>query len=259
MASERRLEGRVAVVTGAGGTSEGLSIGRAIAVVLARHGARVAVVDLDVDAADFTVKEIADGGGEACRVIADVTTDPGCERAVASAVDEWGRLDVLVNNVGLTGPGAAVADVDTAVWDRLLDVNLKSTLLMSKFAIPTMASGGVIVNISSLSAMRPGMATGYAVAKGGVETLTRATALQYGPQGIRVNCVSPGPMWTPIVSRAYPPDEREERRERRRLQTALEVEGTAWDAASAVLFFASDDAKWITGQVLTVDGGASLH
>jgi NAD(P)-dependent dehydrogenase (short-subunit alcohol dehydrogenase family) len=259
MASERRLEGRVAIVTGAGGTDEGVSIGRAIAVLLARHGAGVAVVDLNPDAADFTVKQIADHGGEACSVVADVTTDEGCEAAVATALETWGHLDVLVNNVGLTGPGAAVADIEVAVWDRLLDVNLKSTLLMSKFALPAMPTGGAIVNISSLSAFRPGVATAYAVAKGGVETLTRATALQYGSQGIRVNCVSPGPMWTPIVSRAYPPQEREERRERRRLQTALEVEGTGWDAAHAVLFFASDEAKWITGQVLTVDGGAGLR
>ena len=259
MATERRLDGRAAIVTGSGGTAEGLSIGRAIAVLLAQHGSRVAVVDLVADAADFTMKEIGAGGGEACSVVADVTTEAGCAAAVDAVVEQWGRVDILVNNVGLTGDGAAVADVDVSEWDRLLDVNLKSTFLMSKFAIPAMPAGGAIVNISSLSAVRPGSATAYAVAKGGVETLTRATALQYGSQGIRVNCVSPGPMWTPIVSRAYAPDEREQRRERRRLQTALEVEGTAWDAAHAVLFFCSDEAKWITGQVLTVDGGAGLR
>src|SRR3954470_22674214 len=179
--TERRLEGRVAIVTGSGGTNEGLSIGRAIAVTLAQHGACVVVADRDAEAADVTVSDIAGRGGKAAAAIADLTEEAGCREVVEQAVSQWGKLDILVNNLGFTGSGGKVADIEVSDWDWVLDLNLKTTLLMSKHAIGAMNGGGAIVNVSSLSATRPGAATAYAVAKGAVETLTRAAALQYGP------------------------------------------------------------------------------
>jgi NAD(P)-dependent dehydrogenase (short-subunit alcohol dehydrogenase family) len=253
-----RLAGRVAVVTGGGSHGEEMSIGRAISVVLARAGANVAVVDVDLTAAERTAKEIAAAGGDVLAVAGDVTREPDCRDAIDAVRRQWGRLDVLVNNVGIGG-GGAVGELAEEQWHRVMDVNATGTFLMSKAALVLLGRGGAIVNISSAAVAQPGLGTAYAASKAAVEALTRATAAQNGAVGIRANCVSPGMVWSDMVARMRSAPDAEAERERRRLLTLLEHEGTPWDIAYAVLFLAGDESRWITGQVLSVDGGAPIR
>jgi NAD(P)-dependent dehydrogenase (short-subunit alcohol dehydrogenase family) len=199
---------------------------------------------------------IAREGGEAAVSEADVTRGEDCRAIVEEAVRRWGRLDVLDNNVGIGGR-ASVVDVDESAWDHLMRVNVTSMMLASKHAIPAMArgGGGAIVNISSISALRPRGLTPYSVSKGAVITLTRAMAVDHAPQNIRVNCIAPGPVYTPMV---YAGGMSAELRERRRLASPLGIEGSGWDIGHAAVFLASDEARYITGVVLPVDGGVTL-
>ncbi len=175
---------------------------------------------------------------------------------VEEAVRRWGRLDILDNNVGIGGR-ATVVDVDEKDWDHLMRVNVTSMMLTSKHAVPAMAQGGggAIVNISSISALRPRGLTPYSVSKGAVIALTRAMAVDHAPEGIRVNCIAPGPVYTPMV---YAAGMSAELRERRRRASPLGIEGSGWDIGAAALFLASDEARYITGVVLPVDGGVTL-
>jgi NAD(P)-dependent dehydrogenase (short-subunit alcohol dehydrogenase family) len=251
-----RLSGKVAIVTGAGSRAEGIGNGRATAVLFAREGARVLCVDQSKDAAEATRAMIAGEGGEAAVLEADVTRSADCRAMVDEAVRRWGRLDILDNNVGIGGR-ATVVEVDEADWDRMMRVNVTSMMLASKHAIPAMASGGggAIVNISSISALRPRGLTPYTVSKGAVIALTRAMAVDHAAQGIRVNCIAPGPVYTPMV---YAGGMSAELRDQRRRASPLGIEGTGWDVAHAALFLASDEARYITGVVLPVDGGVTL-
>jgi NAD(P)-dependent dehydrogenase (short-subunit alcohol dehydrogenase family) len=251
-----RLAGKVAIVTGAGSRGEGIGNGRAAAVLFAREGARVLLVDQDRAAADETLRMIRDEGGEAAVFTADVTRGEECRAMVEEAVRRWGRLDILDNNVGIGGR-ATVVDVDEKDWDHLMRVNVTSMMLTSKHAVPAMAQGGggAIVNISSISALRPRGLTPYSVSKGAVIALTRAMAIDHAPEGIRVNCIAPGPVYTPMV---YAAGMSAELRERRRLASPLGIEGSGWDIGAAALFLASDEARYITGVVLPVDGGVTL-
>ena len=251
-----RLAGKVAIVTGAGSRGEGIGNGRAAAVLFARDGARVLLVDQDRAAADETLRMIRDEGGEAAVFTADVTRGEECRGMVEEAVRRWGRLDILDNNVGIGGR-ATVVDVDEKDWDHLMRVNVTSMMLTSKHAVPAMAQGGggAIVNISSISALRPRGLTPYSVSKGAVIALTRAMAVDHAPQGIRVNCIAPGPVYTPMV---YAAGMSAELRDRRRRASPLGIEGSGWDIGHAALFLASDEARYITGVVLPVDGGVTL-
>jgi len=252
-----RLRGRVAIVTGGGRSGDQMSIGRAIGLLFARQGATVGVLDVKPEAAAATVAEIEGEGGAAFPIEADVVKEEECARAVREAVERAGRLDILVNNVGITGSGR-VTEVDEAAWDRVMAVNVKSALLMTKHALPAMTVGGAVVNISSIAIIRPRHGTVYAVSKAALETLTRATAVQYGGQGVRANGVLPGEVWTELMARSYStPDEAVRAREERRLRSILKTEGDAWDIAHATLFLASDEARWVTGQMLVVDGGST--
>jgi NAD(P)-dependent dehydrogenase (short-subunit alcohol dehydrogenase family) len=244
------LQGRVAIVTGGGLSGPAGGVGYAISRLFARHGARVAVVDRDPAAAEVTVTEIKEAGGEAFAAIGDVTRDQDCRAAVEQTLERFGGLDTLVNNVA-SGDRAGILEVTPERWDELVAANLKSAWLMTRNAVPAMGAGGAIVNISSVAVSRRGPGTVYGIAKAGVENLTQGAATLLGPQGIRVNCVQLGEIWTAMAARALPP----EAREARRLGIALKTEGTAWDAAYAALFLASDRARWISGHVLTVDGG----
>jgi NAD(P)-dependent dehydrogenase (short-subunit alcohol dehydrogenase family) len=253
-----RLEGKVAIVTGAGSQlDEGIGNGRAAAVLMAREGARVLLVDRKAEAAEATLAMIRQEGGEAEVFAADVTRNADCAAMVARALDLWGRLDILDNNVGIGG-GGSVVDVDEAVWDRVMEVNVKGMMLASKHAVPAMArsGGGSIINISSIAALRPARLTPYAASKGAVISLTYAMAVDHARDGIRVNCVAPGPVYTPMV---YAGRMSEELRERRKNASLLQVEGEGWDVGYAVLFLASDEARYITGVVLPVDGGVLLR
>lgn len=254
--SARRLDGKVAIVTGAGSRAEGIGNGRAAAVLFAREGARVLLVDQHREAAEATLAMIGAEGGAAAAFEADVTRSADCRAMVEDAVRRWGRLDILDNNVGIGGRGTVV-DVGEAEWERVMRVNVTGMMLASKHAIPAMAAGGggAIVNISSISALRPRGLTPYSASKGAVIALTRAMAVDHAHQGIRVNCIAPGPVYTPMV---YADGMSEELRERRRRASPLGIEGTGWDVGHAALFLVSDEARYITGVVLPVDGGVTL-
>lgn len=262
MAERRaRLEGKVAIVTGGGSSGPGLGNGKAMSILFAREGARVAVLDRRVEAANETVRLIADEGGEAVAVAGDVTRADDCAAVVAEAVARWGGLDILINNVGVGGRPLSVVEVSESEWDRIMAINTKGTMLASKYGIPAIAAsgGGAVVNISSVAALVAGNLTAYAASKGAIISLTRAMAGQHAPQGIRVNCVVPGQVWTPLVQALAPEGpQREALRERRRNSSLLKTEGTAWDVAYAALFLASEEARWITGQTIVVDAGRSL-
>ncbi len=253
---DRGLAGKVAIVTGGGAAGTGIGNGRAAAILLARAGTRVIVVDKALDLADKTVAMIKDDGGEAVALEADLTRDEDCAAMVRTALDRFGRLDFLDNNVGI-GSRGSVVDETQENWRRVMQVNVETMFLASKHAIPAMirGGGGAIVNVSSISALRPRGLTVYSASKGAVIALTRAMAVDHGRDGVRVNCVAPGPMYTPMVyQRGMSP----EARERRRRASTLQIEGTGWDIGQAVRFLMSDHARYITGQTLVVDGGATL-
>lgn len=248
--------GRVALVSGGGAAGDGIGNGRATAILLARAGARVFVVDRDLALAERTVRMIDDEGGTAAACAADVTDESQCRDMVAAAVQRFGRLDFLSNNVGI-GSRASVVDEDPEVWRRVMQVNVETMFLASKHAIPAMrrSGGGAIVNVSSISALRPRGLTAYSTSKGAVIALTRAMAVDHGKDNIRVNCVAPGPVYTPMV---YGRGMSEQARDQRRRASVLGIEGTGWDVGNAVRFLLSDQARYITGQTLVVDGGATL-
>jgi NAD(P)-dependent dehydrogenase (short-subunit alcohol dehydrogenase family) len=248
------LTGKVAVVTGGGAAGDGIGNGRAAAILLAR--ARVVVVDRDKALAQRTVAMIEEGGGTGAAVEADVTQAAGCAAVVQTALDGFGRLDLLDNNVGIGSRGTVVDETEES-WRRVMQVNVDSMFLMSKHAIPAMrrVGGGAIVNVSSISALRPRGLTVYSVSKGAVIALTRAMAVDHGREGIRVNCVAPGPVYTPMV---YGRGMSANARDRRRQASALGIEGTGWDIGHAVRFLLSGHARYITGHTLVVDGGTTL-
>jgi NAD(P)-dependent dehydrogenase (short-subunit alcohol dehydrogenase family) len=249
--------GKVAIVTGGGAEGDGIGNGRAAAILLARAGARVVVVDRGQELAERTVAMIAAEGGIAAAHAADVTDDAQCGATIAAALQRFGRLDFLDNNVGIGGRGSVV-DTAVADWRRIMQVNVDSMFLVSRFAIPAMIAtggGGAIVNVSSISALRPRGLTAYSTSKGAVIALTRAMAVDHGPQNIRVNCVAPGPIYTP---RMWTGQMTPAGREARRKASVLGLEGVGWDIGHAVRFLLSEEARYITGQTLVVDGGASL-
>jgi NAD(P)-dependent dehydrogenase (short-subunit alcohol dehydrogenase family) len=250
------LAGKVAIVTGGGAVGTGIGNGRAAAILLARAGTRVIVVDKALDLAEKTVAMIKEDGGEAVALEADLTHDEDCAAMVKTALDRFGRLDFLDNNVGI-GSRGSVVDETQENWRRVMQVNVETMFLASKHAIPAMirGGGGAIVNVSSISALRPRGLTVYSASKGAVIALTRAMAVDHGRDGVRVNCVAPGPMYTPMV---YQRGMSSEARERRRRASVLQLEGTGWDIGQAVRFLLSDHARYITGQTLVVDGGATL-
>lgn len=252
-----RLEGKVAIVTGAGSQDSGIGNGRAAAILFAREGARVLLVDRRPDAAAETLATIEADGGEATVFSADVTVESECEAMVRAATDRWGRLDILDNNVGI-GFRHTIPESPLEEWERILRVNITGMMLATKHAIPAMiaAGGGAIVNIASIAAMRPRGLAAYATTKGAGISFTKAIAADHGRDGIRANCIAPGPVYTPMVSSGGMSDEV---RERRRRSSALGIEGTGWDVGYAALFLASDEARYISGVVLPVDGGVLVR
>jgi len=251
-----RLDGRVAIVTGAGSRTDEIGNGRAAAVLLARRGAAVLLLDMQLQAARHTQKMIEADGGKAFALQADVTRAADCEMAVKTAVERWGRVDILVNNVGIGGPAGTAAEVDPEQWDAAMRVNVTSMMLMAKYAIPEMrrVGAGAIVNIASVAGLRGGTPSlFYPTSKGAVVNMTRAMASNHGQEGIRINCVAPGMVYTPMVAGRMTPAVREERRKRSLLQT----EGSGWDVGHAVAYLASDEARWVTGVILPVDAGTT--
>lgn len=251
------LAGKVAIVTGGGAAGDGIGNGRAACILLARSGARVLVVDRELELAQNTVRMIEAEGGTAAACAGDVTINDDCKEIVEQCLKTFGRLDLLDNNVGISSRGSVVEE-DPETWRRVMQVNVDGMFLMAKHVIPAMIAsggGGAIVNVSSISALRPRRLTVYTTSKAAVIGLTRAMAVDHGSEGIRVNCVAPGPVYTPMVVKDGMP---EDLRAQRRNASALGIEGTGWDIGNAVRFLLSDHARYITGQTLVVDGGVTL-
>ena len=252
------LDGKVAIVTGGGAAGDGIGNGRAAALLLARAGTHVLVIDRDPSLAERTVAMIEAEGGSAAAFGADLTRSSDCAAMVAEAGRLWGRLDFLDNNVGI-GSRRSVVEEREEDWQRVMRVNVDSMFLAAKHAIPAMiesGDGGAIVNISSISALRPRGLTTYTTSKGAVIALTQAMAVDHGPDGIRVNCVAPGPVYTPMVAGDGMDAQA---RDNRRRASVLGVEGRGWDIGQAVRFLLSDHARYITGHTLVVDGGVILR
>ena len=262
-----RLADVVAVVIGAGQTpGDTIGNGRAIATTFAREGATVLCVDRFAARADDTVDAIRASGGAAESLEADVTEGVQCDAIVAAALDRWGRVDVLVNNVGIGGAGDGPAhSADEEAFDRIVEVNLRAMWRTCRAVLPTMREQqyGSIVNISSAASVAGGFQVAYEVSKAGVNRLTTSIAQSNASRGVRCNAVALGLVDTPMAvggiaaARGVPLDEvRAERDARVPLRGGM---GTAWDAASAALFLASDEARFVTGVVLPVDGGTSVR
>jgi NAD(P)-dependent dehydrogenase (short-subunit alcohol dehydrogenase family) len=260
-----RVKDKVVLVTGAGSVGPGWGNGKAAAVLYAREGARVFAVDMNLAAAQETQAIIAGAGGQCVAVDGDVSVADAVRALVAQCVAEFGRIDILHNNVGIVTTGGPI-ELDEAQWDRSLAVNAKSIFLMAKHVLPVMlAQGhGVIVNIASVGGMRwvgvPYLA--YAASKAAVIQMTQSIALQYARRGIRCNCVVPGFIDTPLVQKSLAATyassaEMDDVRAARNKLCPMGHQGDAWDVAYAALFLASDEAKYITGTHLLVDGGLS--
>ena len=260
-----RLDGQAAIVVG-GGQTPGQTIGngRATAITYARAGARVLVADRDLDAAAATVAEITAEGGDAVPFRADVTDEAYIAAMVADACDRWGRLDILHNNVGISvaGGDAEISKIEGEAFDRIMAINLKSMVLAIKHALPVMRGqqSGNIINISSTAAHEDYPWVTYKASKAAAKAMTEQVALQNAPHGIRVNCIQPGLMNTPMAVDARMDAwnmTREEVVAMRDAKVPLGGKmGTAWDVANAALFLVSDEARFITGVTLMVDGGA---
>lgn len=252
------LAGRVAIVTGAGSrVPTGIGNGRAAAVLLARAGAQVVLVDEVAEWGSETADMIEREGGAASFVQSDVTSEEGCRKVVEEATRLWGRVDVLVNNVGVIGPRGTAETVNIDEWERAMRVNVTSMVLMSRYVVPLMRRdrGGSIVNLASITALMGGHASlFYPTSKAAVVGLTRAMAAHHGVDRIRVNAIAPGYAFTPMV---YADGMTDEMRHQRRTSSLLNIEGTAWDVGNAVLWLASDLSRWVTGAVLVVDGGTT--
>ena len=250
-----RLEGKVAIVTGAGSSGPGVGNGKAASVLFAREGAKVLLVDIDADHAQETLELITAEGGEASVFQADVTNQGHCRSMVESAVERYGRLDILDNNVGVL-LREKFTDIDPDDWDRVMAINLKSMMLASQAAIPRMieSGGGSIINITSVAGIRAWSDAAYAASKAGIIGLTQTLAAEHGRDGIRANAIAPGAVYTPMIAWQLS----EEAREIRRESTLLGTEGTAWDVAWAAVYLASDEARWVTGVLLPIDGGVTI-
>lgn len=260
----KRLENKVAIVFGAGSVGEGWGNGKATATLFAREGARVVCVDINPAAADETVGIIAAEGGIAAGDTCDVTQSGQVRAVVERTAARFGRIDVLHNNVGYATMGGPI-ELDEAAWQRTFDLNVKSCFLTCKHVLPHMLAqrSGAIVNLSSIAAVRY---TGYPyaayyAAKAAVNNFTMGLALQYAAQGIRVNAIMPGLMNTPLIHQQISGQyaDADEMVRARDAACPTGRMGTAWDIAKAALFLASDEAAYITGVSLPVDGGLSCR
>jgi NAD(P)-dependent dehydrogenase (short-subunit alcohol dehydrogenase family) len=252
------LAGKVAIISGGGAAGDGIGNGRAAAILLARAGTKVLVVDRELKLAERTVQMITEEGGTAAAHAADATSEAECKQLVDAAVDRFGRLDFLDNNVGI-GSRGSVVDEKPETYRRVMQVNVETMFLVSKYAIPAMiktAKAGAIVNISSISALRPRGLTTYTTSKAAVIGLTKAMAVDHGRDHIRVNCICPGPMYTPMV---YARGMSDGARSQRAKASVLKLEGNGWDIGQATKFLFSNYSRYITGQVLVVDGGTTLQ
>jgi NAD(P)-dependent dehydrogenase (short-subunit alcohol dehydrogenase family) len=246
-----RLKDKVAIVTGAGSRGPGLGNGKATAILFAREGAKVLCVDAELARAQETLKEIEKEGGTGKAWAADVTRAADCKAMVDEALRAWSGLDILHNNVGIESR-LDLMDTTEEEWDRVMAVDLKSMLLATQAAVPAMEKRGrgAVICVSSIAALVGHGRTAYAAAKAGVIGFVTSVAVQLGPKGIRVNGIAPGQVWTPMVERLGT-----EARERRRRAAPLGTEGSGWDVGWGAVYLASDEARWVSGHILVIDGG----
>ena len=261
-----RLKDKIAIVVGAGQQpGEGIGNGRATAALFARNGATVLLVDRDEASARETLRMIEGDGGVASTLRADITDERDCQAIALECMERYGRIDILQNNVGIGLGDGSPTSLEADGWDAIMDVNLKGMWLTCKYVIPHMrtARSGAIVNISSGAAVMSTAATGYKVSKAGVNALTHAIAWSNGRYGIRANTIMPGLLDTPMAIESHAAGTgktRDALRAERDAAVPLSGRmGTAWDTAYASLFLASDEAKFITGAVLPVDGGQAAR
>jgi NAD(P)-dependent dehydrogenase (short-subunit alcohol dehydrogenase family) len=264
-----RLGERIAIVVGAGqGPGEGLGNGRATALVFARNGAKVLAVDVDLESAKETAAIVAEDGGECIAFEADVTREATLKAAVDEAVKRWGRIDILHNNVGVSlgGGDASPLEITEAAFDRISAINLRGTVMACKHVLPVMRRqrSGAIINIASVAAWSANYPTvAYKATKSAMIAYTEQIACQNAEYGIRANVILPGLMDTPMAvdtrARVWGKTRAEVAAARDARVPLRRKMGTAWDVANAALFLASDEANFITGVALPVDGGSSLR
>ena len=251
-----RFKDKVVLIAGAGSIRAGMGNGKATAIAFAREGAKVVAVDRNLDAAQETVRIIRENGGQGIALQADVASEAEAQKVIESAIAEYGMLNILFNNVGIgdSRPGLKVTETE---WDLLMGVNLKSVLFMCKYAAPEMrkVGGGAIVNNASMAAFYGHPIFAYSASKAGVVGLTKSLAVSLAKDNIRVNCVAPGFIDTPMVA----PVMNERRIKNIELRVPMKRHGKAEEIANTVLFLASDDASYITGQTISVDGGMSIY
>ncbi len=260
---QRKLEGRVALILGAGTSAPGVSIGKACSLSMARAGAKVAALDLKLEAAAETVSEIRSEGGEAIAYAADVASTEQMQQAIDAIMKDWGQIDILQINAGI-GKVGGPEETTVEDWDRIQKVNVESILIASKLVCPIMTNqgGGSIIGVSSVAGMRylgyPHLA--YSVTKAAVIHFIKMLAQQYAAQGIRANTIVPGLIDTPRIQKNVAKvfdssGDMEKTRAARDRQVPMGRMGTAWEIASVATFLASDDASYITGTEIVVDGG----
>ncbi|NIB41467.1 SDR family oxidoreductase [Pseudomaricurvus alkylphenolicus] len=261
-----RLEGKVAIVVGAGQTTgETVGNGRAASILFAREGARVLLVDRDLQSAELTRDMILEEGGVASAIEADITNEADCKRFADVCIERYSCVDILQNNVGIGTGDKGPASLESETWDNIMGVNLKGTFFSCKHVIPYMRKqgNGCITNISSGAAVMSVGLVGYKVSKAGVNSLTHTIAMGNAKYGIRANVVMPGLLDTPMAIESHSSARGvslESLRSERDAHVPLRNKmGTAWDTAYASLFLASDEAQFITGAVLPVDGGQSAR
>ena len=253
MTSIGRLFNKVAVITGAGG-----GMGRAAALRFSKEGAKVVIADIDGEAMRETHGLIAEQGGEATAISADISQQVQVQRLMAEANESYGSLDIIYNNAGIGPPAdAAVTELEESTWDLVMGVNLRGTFLCSKYGIPYLVAngGGSVINVASIAGMRANTllpSTAYTVSKGGIVSLTRQMAADYADKQVRVNAICPGPINTPTLAPFFE-DPEVERQFRERIP--LGRMGEPSDVIHLALYLASDEASWMTGSIITIDGG----
>jgi NAD(P)-dependent dehydrogenase (short-subunit alcohol dehydrogenase family) len=269
----RSLAGKVAIITGAGAHGDGIGNARASAILLADEGCTVVCVDRALPLAQRTVEMIHAEGAvkkssssssppQAIALQADVAVEADCKRVVDETMARFGRLDILFNCVGIGGAAGTALDVDMEAWAASMAVNVASMVMMAKYAIPEMVRNddewgyrGVVINMGSVAGLKGGTPhLLYPTSKGAVVNMTRAMAVHHAPQGIRVNCVCPGMVYTPMM---YAGGMSDEAREARKNRSLLKTEGNGWDVGCAVRFLAGPESRWITGLILPVDAGVT--
>jgi len=260
-----RLKDKIAIVVGAGQQpGDTIGNGRATSILLAREGAKVMCVDKNLESAQETQSMINKEGGESFTFEADIVREDDCRRMAEKCVEVCGRIDILVNNVGIGEGDRSIVKLSEEIWDKIFNANLKGMVFTSKYVLPVMEKqkNGSIINISSVASVcAPVPIPAYKISKSGVNSLTQLLAQQYAKKGIRVNAIMPGLMNTPIaiegMSKALKTSKEDIIKFRNKLVPLKGGMGDAWDTAYAVLFLASDEAKFITGVILPVDGGQS--